>query len=120
MKVTAQRGVGRNKVAILVQRLASTEIRDKIFDPVFTTKEGGKGTGLGLSTAVGIVKSYRGFINLKSEVGGGSTFCHDRRLASRQCQFEDHCRYGFCHGGSEGSSDVGGSKRVSRQTIQHR
>jgi PAS domain S-box-containing protein len=50
------------------------EIRDKIFDPFFTTKEVGKGTGLGLSTAVGIVKSYRGFINLKSEVEGGSTF----------------------------------------------
>jgi signal transduction histidine kinase/CheY-like chemotaxis protein len=51
-----------------------TDIRDKIFDPFFTTKEIGKGTGLGLSTALGIVKSYRGFMNLTSEVGRGSTF----------------------------------------------
>jgi two-component system, cell cycle sensor histidine kinase and response regulator CckA len=49
-------------------------LRDKIFDPFFTTKEVGKGTGLGLSTAIGIVKSYRGFMNLTSVVGGGSTF----------------------------------------------
>jgi len=41
------------------------EIREKIFDPFFTTKEFGKGTGLGLSTAVGIVKSYRGFHQLE-------------------------------------------------------
>jgi two-component system, cell cycle sensor histidine kinase and response regulator CckA len=49
-------------------------IREKIFDPFFTTKEVGKGTGLGLSTALGIIKSYRGFMNLTSEVGSGSTF----------------------------------------------
>jgi PAS domain S-box-containing protein len=51
-----------------------TDIREKIFDPFFTTKAIGKGTGLGLSTALGIVKSYRGYMNLTSEVGRGSTF----------------------------------------------
>jgi two-component system, cell cycle sensor histidine kinase and response regulator CckA len=50
------------------------EIREKIFDPFFTTKEIGKGTGLGLSTAIGIVRSYWGFMNLTSEVGCGSSF----------------------------------------------
>ena len=48
-------------------------IRDKIFEPYFTTKTKEKGAGLGLSMAYNIVKEYQGDIDIVSEVGKGTS-----------------------------------------------
>jgi len=52
----------------------STELKEKIFDPFYTTKDVGQGTGLGLSVVHGIVSSHDGSIEVKSSIGKGTSF----------------------------------------------
>jgi signal transduction histidine kinase len=50
------------------------EIRDRLFDPFFTTREVGEGTGLGLAVSDSIVAAHGGKMVVRSTVGVGSVF----------------------------------------------
>jgi C4-dicarboxylate-specific signal transduction histidine kinase len=52
----------------------SEEIRDKVFQPFFTTKPAGQGIGLGLSLAYDIIRAEGGDIRLKTKEGEGTEF----------------------------------------------
>ena len=61
------------------------EIRDRIFDPYFTTKPLGKGSGQGLAIAYSvIVNQHAGAIELESTVGVGTTFIIKLPLCERR------------------------------------
>ncbi|HEX5669835.1 MAG TPA: ATP-binding protein, partial [Chitinophagaceae bacterium] len=49
-------------------------IRNKIFQPFFTTKPTGQGTGLGLSLSYDIIKAHDGTMNIINAPGGGAEF----------------------------------------------
>jgi signal transduction histidine kinase/response regulator of citrate/malate metabolism len=50
------------------------EVKKRIFEPFFTTKAVGHGTGMGMSITYSIIEKHHGFIELKSEIGKGTTF----------------------------------------------
>jgi two-component system, NtrC family, sensor kinase len=69
--------IGSNKVEISIADNGNgipEAIKEKIFQPFFTTKPTGKGTGLGLSLSYDIVKAHNGEITVESEEGVGSEF----------------------------------------------
>jgi two-component system cell cycle sensor histidine kinase/response regulator CckA len=50
------------------------DVLPHIFDPFFTTKAPGQGSGLGLPQVYGIVKQHEGEVDVKSQIGRGTTF----------------------------------------------
>ena len=53
------------------------EVRERIFDPFFSTKSDAKGVGLGLAVVYGIVQRHEGRISVTSAPGAGTTFTID-------------------------------------------
>jgi len=49
-------------------------VKDRIWEPFFTTKAVGVGTGLGMSITYSIIEKHHGKIELESEVGKGTEF----------------------------------------------
>lgn len=50
------------------------DIRDRVYDPFFTTKKVGKGTGQGLAIVYGVIKKHGGVIDFESNLREGTTF----------------------------------------------
>jgi CheY-like chemotaxis protein len=50
------------------------DLRERIFEPFFSTKAAGAGTGLGLSLVNGIVRNHRGAVTLTDAEGSGAAF----------------------------------------------
>ncbi len=62
------------------------EIKDKIFNPFFTTKSEGKGTGLGLPIVKNILDEHNGYIKLDSKVNEGTTITIGFPITDSQCE----------------------------------
>jgi len=77
-ELSNRRSATENAIEISVQDNGNgipEAIREKIFQPFFTTKPTGQGTGLGLSLAYDIVtKGHGGSLDVESKVGEGTTF----------------------------------------------
>ncbi len=50
----------------------SAEVRERVFEPFFSTKDVGQGTGLGMSVVYGAIRDLGGTIDVRSEAGQGT------------------------------------------------
>ena len=76
-RLGAHSGIGGEKVEISVRDNGNgipDNVKDKIFQPFFTTKPTGQGTGLGLSLSYDIVKAHGGELTVETKNGEGTKF----------------------------------------------
>lgn len=79
LAVTTQKQVYKGVQGILIKIKDDgagmpNEVKEKIFDPFYTTKKVGEGTGLGLSVTHNLVEKHGGHISVKSKVQVGTCF----------------------------------------------
>jgi PAS domain S-box-containing protein len=67
---------GYTKLSIVDTGIGMTEaVQRRMFEPFFTTRISGTGSGLGLASVQAIVKNHKGFLQVDSSPGKGTTVC---------------------------------------------
>ncbi len=79
----------------------ASEIRERIFDPYFTTKSPEHGTGLGLSVTYGIVREHDGLIEIENTSGNGTTFAVYLPVAENARKDANLCDRVAANGGNQ-------------------
>jgi two-component system NtrC family sensor kinase len=96
------------------------EVRERIFEPFFSTKPEGQGTGLGLSVVFGIVKHHGGFLDVFSEPGRGAEFRVYLPAEEREPAHPEPAPAGRERGGSETVllvEDEPSARRLTRRVL---
>jgi two-component system, NtrC family, sensor kinase len=87
---------GDNRVMLIISDdgcgISEKDLK-RVFEPFFSTKTGKGGTGLGLSITYGLVEQLGGAIDVKSELGRGTTFTIMLPLTIEEKEMKNSCAY---------------------------